>query len=44
MGLTPWRSFLAPWGSLTEDEGHPLLLDAVKTRPSVTSISIHLHF
>lgn len=24
--------------------GHSLLVDAIKTRPSVTSISVHLHF
>ena len=44
MGLTPWRSCLAPWGSLTADEDHPFLLDTVKTRLRVTLILNHLHF
>ena len=38
----PGAFSLTPWGSPTADEGHSFLLDAVKTRSSVTSISIHL--
>jgi hypothetical protein len=34
------------WGHWTAMKviGHSLLLEAIKTRPSVTSIAVHLHF